>query len=318
MGMQKTPEPPGSGVFCIPLPSVAMTEDSSADAVAVRRDAARIVAAQPVGGSIRAASDRIHVDALRIIAPQAADELRRVSIEERRALRGAQDARARTSPPIAAIASMLFAAVAAGMVSGYRGDLVIDDLDSGALLAMACAVVSFLLAIVSERDRGRRPPADYPHVGATYWWVQGGLVGFALVVTVIRAAGDVSVEVASAVVVLVVVVLGTGALGRGALVRDRRRRALRAALRSTASHRPEPADAGRGNVTERAAEDVLRSLPAVERRRLVSLERHALIELAARDGAPRAALERALGDAGRRITPRPSLFAIPRSAGARD
>lgn len=278
-----------------------------------------LVAAQPQGGSLRAAADRLHLAALAVVAPATATELHRTAVEERATLLAADEHPPRSVPPVRALAATVLAACSPSAVAIWRGDPAIDDVSTGAALAAFLALISVAFAVLTERDRDRRPPADYPHVGALVRWVEAGAFALALVLVIARAASEGGADgtVIASGGVLAAAALAAIALGGGATARDARRRAMRAALRSTATfQRGAPADSGRGVTTEQAASSALAGLDAEQRGRLVSLETAALRALAERDGAPAGVLERAVADARLRVRPRPPLLGAPRLGSA--
>lgn len=280
---------------------------SGADDAAV----ASLVAAVPRGGSFRAAADALHLGALALVTPGQTDELRAVAIDEHRSERGSGAPRTRSAPPGLSILSSVLAAIAVGVVAAWRGDLVIDDVRTAAPIAAATAVVALLLAIVAERDRERRPPADYPHVGAALHatWAGAWLIAAALIGV---RASESPFDAAALVVpiaVLLVASLASASLALGARARDRHRHARRAVVRATAPRaRSGPADIGLGVAAETRASALLHSFAADDRSRLLDLEVSALRALAARDGADAAAVARAEDDARLRLSPRPPLL----------
>jgi len=280
---------------------------SGADAAAV----ASLVDAVPRGGSFRAAADSLHLDALAVVAPGEAEELRTVAVDEHRAMRGHEAPRARSAPPGLSILSSVLAAVAVGVVAAWRGDLVIDDVRTAAPIAATTAVVALVLAIVAERDRERRPPADYPHVGAALHatWAGAWLIAAALIgVRASESPFDAAALIAP-IAVLIIASVASGSLALGARARDRHRHARRAVVRATAPRaRSGPADLGLGVAAETRASALLHLLAPDFRSRLLDLEVSALRALAARDGADAAAVSRAEDDARRRLSPRPPLL----------
>ncbi|KQV26095.1 hypothetical protein [Yonghaparkia sp. Root332] len=272
---------------------------------------ASLVDAIPRGGSLRAAADSLHLAALAVVARDDAEELRAVAIDEHRRERDPAAGTARSAPPALSIASSILAAVAIGVVAAWRGDLVIDDVRTAAPISAATAALALLLAVVAEGDRERRPPADYPHVGAALHatWAAAWLIAAVLIAVRAGESPFDSAALLPPIVILVSAALASASLALGARARDRHRRARRAVVRATAPRaRSGPADLGRGVVAETRASAVLLALSPADRDRLLDLELAAIRAVADRDGADATEASRAEVDARLRLARRPPLL----------